>query len=87
MRVDAPISARAKLRDVRRPRWGLCQGMADSPALKRRAGCAQQRTIIVGCKSRPRQWRSGLVSEPNCVAVRRGGEQGEENRQPVGVRT
>jgi hypothetical protein len=25
----------------------------------------------------------GLVSEPNCVAVRRGGEQGEENWWPV----
>ncbi len=30
---------------------------------------------------------SAPVSEPNCVAVRRGGEQGDEKRWPVGVRT
>ena len=30
---------------------------------------------------------SAPVSNPNCVAVRRGGEQGAENRRPVGVRT
>lgn len=27
---------------------------------------------------------SSPVSEPNCVAVRQGGEQGEENWRPVG---
>ena len=30
---------------------------------------------------------SAPVSNPNCVAVRRGGEPGAENRWPVGVRT
>ena len=45
-----------------------------------RRSCAQQRTHQRGGSPRPVLGHPGLVSEPNCVAARRGGEHGGGER-------
>ena len=45
--------------------------------------CVREDALLARCKSVP-ELVVGSVIEGNCVAVRRGGEQPEVNRQSVG---